>query len=900
VNIAIVGPSPVPYTRGGIENFLAALFRTINDHTSHNAELIKIPIREQTVMQVIHAYWKFANLDLNHFDLVITSKYPAWMVRHKNHVLYLGHTLRGLYDTYPGDVQKEKLWKHSFFQFPGPWIRKIVHWLDSRAFSNERISHVFCFSKTVAGRSEYFNPEMPPKIVYCSTVRDDYFCGSGDYLFTVSRLDPPKRIDLLIKAYRKVPGEIEFLIAGTGSQESYLHEIAKDDHRIRFLGNISEDALLKYYADSLGVLYIPVNEDLGLITLEAMRSSKPVITAIDSGGPLEFVEDNVNGFICNPDVDSIADRISQLLSDPVIAADMGRRGNDKVSGITWNSAVNTILAPYKDWPARSSRKAGERRRIMALVPYPVHPPRSGGPRRVASLYQELSKVYDVWLLTVGRHGTDSISTEINPFLHEVRIAVTDIHARKEWAIEKELGLAVTDILLPDLIRLTPNFTRAVEYFLECSDIAISSHPYLHSLLNKSDRCRLIVHESHNFEWMLKKSALPDTDMGRKLKTSVFATERAAITGADLVLSTSEQEADQLSSEYSAEAGLIVIAPNGVDINAVSPPDIGQREVCRKRFGYSNEFVALFIGAWHPPNLEAFRFILEKLVPVLPGIHFLIIGSVKAQYETRVGEVNPPANCRVMGEVDDQTLQSALLAADTGLNPMFSGSGTNLKILEYFAAGLPVIATPEGIRGLDVTPEKDVLVCSAHDFQDCLMNLSVTANLQKSLAKAGRKLVEKTYGWETIGRKVTRKIESRFPVLGIPGICIEENQNFLWGWFALEDWSDRRKPKPLKVRWSSPESEMQIPDLRCVSRLVFDFLGGPVAGKLKIRVDDILKVEKEVTDQWVHLEIEIQPGIGVDFHSVRISAPSWSPSESGSPDIRQLGVAISNLRLEATK
>src|SRR5439155_7231797 len=129
----------------------------------------------------------------SHFDRVISLKYPAWMVQHPDHVCYMLHPLRGLYDTYhyfalperleecPGAVgavrqfmtelpgRRESLpelfWRLDAlraapdlppdpFRFPGPFIREIVHYLDAIGLSNLR--RYAAISETVAGRKDYF------------------------------------------------------------------------------------------------------------------------------------------------------------------------------------------------------------------------------------------------------------------------------------------------------------------------------------------------------------------------------------------------------------------------------------------------------------------------------------------------------------------------------------------------------------------------------------------------------------------------------------------------------------------------------------------------------------------------------------------------------------------------
>ncbi len=82
---------------------------------------------------------------------------------------------------------------------------------------------------------------MPVDVLYPPPHRDNYSCGKSSYFFTSSRLDRPKRIDLLIEAMKSVKGDIPLLIAGTGPDEARLKAIAGDDPRIRFLGYVPDD-----------------------------------------------------------------------------------------------------------------------------------------------------------------------------------------------------------------------------------------------------------------------------------------------------------------------------------------------------------------------------------------------------------------------------------------------------------------------------------------------------------------------------------------------------------------------------------------------------------------------------------------------------------------------------------
>ena len=65
MKIAVIGPSPVPFTIGGIENLMWGLCETINQTTEHQCELIKLPSRELNFWDLIETYYSFYKLDVS-------------------------------------------------------------------------------------------------------------------------------------------------------------------------------------------------------------------------------------------------------------------------------------------------------------------------------------------------------------------------------------------------------------------------------------------------------------------------------------------------------------------------------------------------------------------------------------------------------------------------------------------------------------------------------------------------------------------------------------------------------------------------------------------------------------------------------------------------------------------
>jgi glycosyltransferase involved in cell wall biosynthesis len=114
--------------------------------------------------------------------------------------------------------------------------------------------------------------------------------------------------------------------------------------RVRFLGAVTDDALVELYRGALGVVYVPFDEDYGLVTLEGFLAAKPVVTATDSGGTLEFVDDGVNGFVVAPTAAAIAYAVQRLHGRRAEAAALGAAGRERAAAITWDAVIERLVA----------------------------------------------------------------------------------------------------------------------------------------------------------------------------------------------------------------------------------------------------------------------------------------------------------------------------------------------------------------------------------------------------------------------------------------------------------------------------------------------------------------------------------------------------------------------------
>ncbi len=168
----------------------------------------------------------------------------------------------------------------------------------------------------------------------------------GDYVLFVGRLESIKRPDLAVRAMLHVDRPIRLVVVGDGTYRKQTEELAASlgvSDRIDFAGAVGEEGLIDLYKGALAIVYTPFDEDYGYVTLESFLARKPVITATDSGGPLEFVRDGVNGTVVEPLDEAIAAAINRLAADRSKAARMGDAGYERARLVTWDGVIEHLV-----------------------------------------------------------------------------------------------------------------------------------------------------------------------------------------------------------------------------------------------------------------------------------------------------------------------------------------------------------------------------------------------------------------------------------------------------------------------------------------------------------------------------------------------------------------------------
>ncbi len=333
--IAVLAVANASGEQGGAEKFYQALTRALCD-AGARAEQLNILGDESTFEAIEETYLRFYDLDLSSYDGVISTKAPGYVVRHPNHITYLQHTIRAFYDMF--DMVFPRITQKILQQ------RETILKLDAGSLCRPRTKKVFVIGHEVRNRLlHYIN--IDSEVLHESLENEMFQCGQyEDYLFMPGRLHRWKRVDLIIEAMQFVKVPIKLRIAGTGEHENEYKKLAANNGRIEFLGRVTDEELVELYSNALAVPFVPIREDFGLVTIEAFRSGKPVLTCNDSGEPTYFVQNGKNGFICPPDPGAIAEQLDFFYNNKEKTREMGMNGKRSVEDLTWNNISTKLLS----------------------------------------------------------------------------------------------------------------------------------------------------------------------------------------------------------------------------------------------------------------------------------------------------------------------------------------------------------------------------------------------------------------------------------------------------------------------------------------------------------------------------------------------------------------------------
>ena len=400
--------------------------------------------------------------------------------------------------------------------------------------------------------------------------------------------------------------------------------------------------------------------------------------------------------------------------------------------------------------------AGERPpRVLIVMPYPIHPPNHGGGVRLYNLVRRLSQSCDVHLLIYSQRGEDP---EQRAALERLAVRVDFHHWQPRhrpdaWGLTppnaqlfdserarsklRDLvllcGIDVVQLEYAELGQLASAVPDGVPVILTEHDIAFRQHQRRHAL-NFGDR----FPESRNF-------GASRADLLRLLRYELGVCARA-----DQVHTMSAEDGRFLSRFLPQLPPRTWVVPNGVDCDHYDPGEAPHR-----RAG------VLYVGNYQNlPNVDALEYFVEDIWPLVrlrcPEARLTVVGANAGDRIRRLGGRD---GITVDGTVPD--LRPYYHGYRLMVAPIRAGSGTRLKILEAFAAGLPVVSSALGAEGIEYTEDVDIVIRDQPAaFAAAVVELLDDDHRCRELARNARRLAEERYDW----RPVSRTLERSYHVL----------------------------------------------------------------------------------------------------------------------------------------
>lgn len=347
----------------------------------------------------------------------------------------------------------------------------------------------------------------------------------------------------------------------------------------------------------------------------------------------------------------------------------------------------------------------KRVRVLIVSPLQLHPTLSGGHLRTFSMANALSRQgADVFVYSFAGRKSDYLARVPSGIQTWPRSEVLEYVNRSAAGFVANYGsywLGLPPLWLTGYLHSASKMARAallprlLRDKLDWCDVLIADSPFTYSVFGTvAPYSRLRVLNLHNVEHHLL-----DTNgcwRDRWVRNIVRRVELDAASSADVVVSCSDGDARYFEKHCTVRRSLVV--PNGIDVERFRfPPEV--RAGMRDRLGFRDErtCVVLFTASKWAANQEAYEYLLafcesHERVLVEKRLHLLVVGSV-VQHPIRLPALT------ATGRVD--VAEPYFAAADAAINPVNTGSGTNVKVGEFIAARLPVLSTAFGARGYSI-------------------------------------------------------------------------------------------------------------------------------------------------------------------------------------------------------
>jgi glycosyltransferase involved in cell wall biosynthesis len=352
----------------------------------------------------------------------------------------------------------------------------------------------------------------------------------------------------------------------------------------------------------------------------------------------------------------------------------------------------------------TTKKKGEKSEkfILALNDYDSYKNSGGGGVRTKGIYSAINNWCPVVFICFSDDNEITVRKE-NDKTIVFSIPKTKNHIENQQKINSLSHISADDIIAHRECRFNPWLISIYNILKKGCRNIILEHPYLASIpISYNDR---FIYSSQNCEVQIKKELMQHHPLYSDLISEVEKIETEAVKQAAAVIAVSKHDADCFARSTQT-SGPIIIVPNG----ASEPAQPNAQELAAAKKSITKEKSAVFVGSAHIPNIDAVKYIIEKLAPTCPEYEFHIIGTVCTAFPTQ-----NTRNIHFWGVLSETMKSAVMQSCSIALNTVITGGGSNIKLADYLANDLYVVTTPFGLRGYPKEINDYLSVAELNDF-----------------------------------------------------------------------------------------------------------------------------------------------------------------------------------------
>lgn len=268
-------------------------------------------------LKVMSAFRRRGQFLADYDTVIFSGVYAPEGVHHRpnGRNIYYCHTPpRFVYDLRDHYLDLARPWQKPLLKALIPYVRRRYEEAIGR------MDRLIANSHNVKTRLQHYLGQTDVDVLYPPVPVEAYrWLSSGDYYLSTARLEPYKRVDLIIDAFKRMP-ERKLVVASDGSELDKLRHLAHGHANISFTGWVGDAELKRLLGNCIASIYLPRDEDFGISPVESMAAGKPVI-AVNEGGLTETVLHGQTGILLSPEQMLSRDQAVAALIEAVLAGE---------------------------------------------------------------------------------------------------------------------------------------------------------------------------------------------------------------------------------------------------------------------------------------------------------------------------------------------------------------------------------------------------------------------------------------------------------------------------------------------------------------------------------------------------------------------------------------------------